>query len=138
MPTKKKEIIFSPLAEKQLLAAKHNSLHKRGNSTATTRKYFTQVMQDIRNLATGKNVGAWSRHSDFFTRAKVGRHNALLCETTTRIYIVGFIHPDQDAAAKLVDQEQLLQRLGQQDYTARLERQRKLMGTGPTKGRKWP
>jgi len=37
---------------------------------------------------------------------------------------VGFIHSEQDAAAKLVDEEQLLKRLGQQDYTARLERQR--------------
>jgi len=124
MPPKKKEVIFTPLAEKQLLAAKHNSLHKRGNSAAATKKYFTQVMRDIRNLATGKNAGAWSPHSNFFTRAKAGQHNAMLFETTTRIYIVGFIHPEQDAAAKLVDEEQLLQRLGQQNYTARLERLR--------------
>jgi hypothetical protein len=48
----------------------------------------------------------------------------MLFETTTRIYIVAFIHPEQDAAAKLVDEEQLLQRLGQQNYTARLERLR--------------
>ncbi len=125
MPPKKKEIIFTPLAEKQLLAAKHNSLHKRGHSTAATKKYFTQVMRDIRNLATGKNAGAWSHYSNFFTKAKAGRHNAMLFETPTRIYIVGFIHPEQDAVTKLVDEEQLLQRLGQRDYTARLERLRK-------------
>ncbi len=124
MPTKKKEVIFTPLAEKQLLAAKYNSLHKRGHSAAATKKYFTQVMRDIRNLAKGKNAGAWSPHSNFFTSAKAGRHNAMLFETITRIYIVGFIHPEQDAVAKLVDEEQLLKRLGQQDYTARLERQR--------------
>ena len=93
-------------------------------------------MRDIRNLATGKNAGTWSPHSNFFARAKAGRHNAMLFETSTHIYIVGFIHPEQDAAAKLVDEEKLLQLLGQQNYTTRLEKQRKLFGTGSNKGRK--
>jgi len=70
MPTKKKEVIFTPLTEKQLLAAKYNSLHKRGHRVASTKKYFTQVMRDIRHLATGKNTGAWSPHSTFFTQPK--------------------------------------------------------------------
>lgn len=130
MPTKKKEVIVTPLAAKQLLAAKHNSLYKRGNSVAATKKYFTQLMRDIRNLASGKNAGAWSHYSNVFTRAKVGRHNAMLFETATHIYIVGIIHPEQDAAATLVDEEQLLKRLGQQDYTTRLERLRKIMEAG--------
>lgn len=87
-------------------------------------------MRDIRNLATGKNPGAWSHYSNVFTKAKVRRHNAMLFETATRIYIVGIIHPEQDAAAKLVDEEQLLKGLGQQDYTTRLERLRKIMEAG--------
>ncbi|GJL56690.1 MAG: hypothetical protein NPIRA02_38220 [Nitrospirales bacterium] len=32
MPIKKKEVIVTPLAEKQLLAAKHNSLYKRATA----------------------------------------------------------------------------------------------------------
>ena len=56
MPSKNKEVIFTPLAEKQLLTAKYNSLNKRGNSPADTKKYFTQVMKDIRKLATGESV----------------------------------------------------------------------------------
>jgi len=53
-----------------LLAAKYNSLNKRSNSPADTKKYFTEVMKDIRKLATGEKVVAWSKHSGFFTRAK--------------------------------------------------------------------
>ena len=138
MSSKKKEIIFTPLAEKQLLAAKHNSLNKRGNSPADTKKYFTQVMKDIRKLATGKKVGTWSKHSDFFTRAKAGRHNVMLFETSAHIYIVGFLHPEQDAVTKMVDQEQLLKRLGKHQYAARLKKQRERMEPTRAKGRKKP
>jgi hypothetical protein len=138
MPRKKKEVIFTPLAEKQLIAAKYNSLNKRGNSPADTKKYFTQVMKDIRNLATGEKAGAWSKHSDFFTRAKAGRHNVMLFETNTHIYIVGFLHPEQDAVPKLVDEEQLVKRLGKHQYAARLKRQRDRMGSSRTKVRKRP
>ena len=138
MPSKKKKVIFTPLAEKQLIAAKYNSLNKRGNSPADTKKYFTQVMKDIRNLATGEKAGAWSKHSDFFTRAKAGRHNVMLFETNTHIYIVGFLHPEQDAVPKLVDEEQLVKRLGKHQYATRLKRQRDRMGSSRTKVRKRP
>jgi hypothetical protein len=138
MPSKNKEVIFTPLAEKQLLAAKYNSLNKRGNSPADTKKYFTQVIKDIRKLATGEKAGAWTKHSNFSTRAKAGRHNAMLFETKTHIYIVGFLRPEQDAVAKLVDEEQLLKQLGKQQYAARLKRHRERMGPRRTKIRKRP
>ena len=122
MPTKKKEIIFTPFSQKQLLAAKRNSIIKRGNSKADTKKYFKKVMKDIRNLATGKNTGVLSPHSDFFPKAKAGQHNIMLFEVEKTIYIVGFIHPEQDSRALLIDQEELLRRLGVQKFAARLKK----------------
>jgi len=62
----------------------------------------------------------------------------MLFETKTHIYIVGFLHPEQDAVAKLVDEELLVKRLGKHQYAARLKRQRERMEPSRTKVRKRP
>jgi len=95
-------------------------------------------MKDIRKLATGEKAGAWSKHSNFSTRAKAGRHNVMLFETNTHIYIVGLLPPEQDAVAKLVDEEQLVKRLDKHQYAAPLKRKRERMGPSRTKVRKGP